>query len=128
MTRTDLGKLRELLRYYQAGILNTLFGFGTYSSLVFLGLNLYLAQFISHFAGVVFNYFSYSRHVFRDSGPAKLRFTLSYVGNYLMGLAVLAAMAQVIRSPYVAGLAAIVIVSLINYFVLKHLVFRRQTT
>lgn len=128
MTRTDLGKLRELLRYYQAGILNTLFGFGTYSSLIFLGLNLYLAQFISHFAGVVFNYFSYSRHVFRDSGPAKLRFTLSYVGNYLMGLAVLAAMAQVIRSPYVAGLAAIVIVSLINYFVLKHLVFRRQTT
>lgn len=128
MTRTDLGKLRELLRYYQAGILNTLFGFGTYSSLIFLGLNLYLAQFISHFAGVVFNYFSYSRHVFRDSGPAKLRFTLSYVGNYLMGLAVLAAMAQIIRSPYVAGLAAIVIVSLINYFVLKHLVFRRQTT
>jgi putative flippase GtrA len=120
-------RILELWRYYQVGVLNTLFGFGVYSGLVALGLNLYAAQFLSHFAGVAFNYFSYSRHVFTGAGPVKFRFALSYIGNYLLGLGTLAAIAQFVPSPYLAGFIAVVIVSLINYFVLKHLVFKRQT-
>jgi putative flippase GtrA len=119
-------KILELWRYYQVGVLNTLFGFGVYSGFVALGLNLYVAQFLSHFAGVAFNYFSYSRHVFTGAGPVKFRFILSYIGNYLLGLGALAAIAQFVPSPYLAGFLAVVIVSLINYFVLKHLVFKRQ--
>lgn len=122
----DRARILELWRYYQVGVLNTLFGFGIYSGLVALGLNLYVAQFLSHFVGVAFNYFSYSRHVFTDAGPAKLRFILSYIGNYLLGLAALAVIAQFVRSPYLAGFSAVVIVSLINYFVLRHLVFKRS--
>ena len=127
IARLNRAKILELWRYYQVGVLNTLVGFGIYSGLVALGLNLYVAQFLSHFAGVAFNYFSYSRHVFTGASPAKFRFVLSYVGNYLLGLVVLAGIAQVVRSPYLAGFIAVVIVSLINYFLLKHLVFKRQS-
>lgn len=125
-TRFTRARLIEIWRYYQAGMVNTAFGLGAYALLVWFGVNMYLAQFIAHAAGVGFNYLTYSRHVFRDAAPAKLRFALSYAFNYLMGLATLAAVAQAIASPYLAGLVTAVLVSVINYFILKHLIFLRK--
>jgi putative flippase GtrA len=116
--------LRELWRYYQAGVVNTLFGLSAYWLLLWLGLDRYLAQLLSSIVGSLFNYLTYSRHVFRDAPPAKLRFTLSYIGNYLMGLATLALVSQVIKSAYVAGFVSAFLVSIVNYFVLKRLVFK----
>lgn len=124
IARRSRARLLELWRYYQAGVINTAFGFGLYALLVWTGMNMFAAQLLSHCIGVAFNYFSYSRYVFREAGTAKLRFVLSYVFNYLMGLFALAAVAQVVASPYLAGFIAVVIVSVINYFVLKRFVFR----
>lgn len=120
-------RLTEVWRYYQAGVVNTAFGLGAYSLLVWLGLNMFLAQFLAHTAGVAFNYLTYSRHVFRDAKPAKLRFVVSYGFNYLLGLATLAAVAQAVASPYLAGLVTAVLVSIVNYFVLKHLIFLKAS-
>jgi putative flippase GtrA len=119
----SIGSLTRLWRYYQAGILNTLFGYGIYALLIKAGLWMYAAQLVAQVLGVAFNYFSYSRHVFHDSQASKLRFVMSYGLNYLLALASLAAAAQLIHSPYVAGLAAITFVSLVNYLILKHFVF-----
>ncbi|EQB33190.1 GtrA family protein [Sphingobium ummariense] len=117
-------RIGEIWRYYQAGLVNTAFGFGAYSLLVWLGLNLFAAQLIAHLAGMAFNYLTYSRHVFRDAAPARFRFVLSYAGNYVVGLAMLFLCSRVIDSPYLAGLMSTIIVSAINYFALKYLVFR----
>lgn len=122
-----IGSASQFIRYYQAGILNTAFGYALVALLLAIGVNVYIAQFLAHTAGVAFNYFTYSRHAFRSNGMIG-RFLLSYIGNYLVGLAALATTLQFIRSPYVAGLLVIVFVSFINYFVLKHLVFRRQAS
>ena len=118
--------LQRIWRYYQAGIANTLFGYGMFALFVRVGFNMYVAQILAHMLGVAFNYFSYSRHVFHDSQASKRRFILSYTLNYLLGLASLAAAAEVISSPYVAGIVSIVFVSLINFFMLKHFVFTKQ--
>ena len=118
-----LARLSELWRYYQAGLINMAFGFSLYALLVAAGLNIYTAQIVSHVLGVAFNYFTYSRHVFRDADPSKLRFIISYGVNYLMSAGMLAATTIWIKSPYVAGLIVVITVSLINYFALKHIVF-----
>ena len=118
-----MSSARRLWRYYQAGIVNTLFGYGLFALFVKLGLNMYVAQICAHVLGVAFNYFTYSRHVFEDSESSKLRFVLSYAFNYLLGLASLAAASLIIHSPYVAGIISIVFVSVVNFFVLKNLVF-----
>ncbi|WP_175488116.1 GtrA family protein [Sphingomonas sp. NFR04] len=123
MTRA---RLQELWRYYQMGVLNTAFGLGMYAALVWLGMNMFVAQLTAHLLGMAFNYLTYSRHVFRDAGPAKLRFALSYGVNYLLGLATLALISRFVASPYIAGLMSAVIVSVVNYFALKSLVFRRR--
>jgi putative flippase GtrA len=117
-------RLREIVRFYQAAIINTAFGISAYALLVWLGLNIYVAQAVAQVMGMTFNYFTYSRHVFRGTEPAKLRFAISYAVYYVVALAALAALAQFITSPYAAGIGAALIASLLNYFVLKHLVFR----
>lgn len=118
--------MTTFLRYYQAGIVNAAFGYGCYALLVWLGLNIYVAQLIAHLLGVAFNYVTYSRHVFRDAGPAKLRFALSYAINYFVSLGFLALFASLVASPYLAGLLAIIATSLVNFFALKHFVFVRK--
>ena len=121
-----VGSLGRLWKYYQAGIVNTLFGYGIYALLLKLGIWMYAAQLIAHVLGVAFNYFTYSRHAFADADASKARFIASYAFNYLLGLGSLAAAAQVIPSPYVAGIVSIAFVSLVNYFVLKNLVFSQR--
>ncbi len=119
----SLSSARRLWRYYQAGIVNTAFGYGLFALFVALGLNMYVAQIASHLLGMAFNYFTYSRHAFHDSDVSKSRFIASYAVNYLLGLGALWAVSQAVASPYLAGLIAVAIVSLINYFILKHWVF-----
>lgn len=114
----------HLWRYYQAGIVNTIFGYGLFALFVWLGLNIFLAQITSHVLGMLFNYFTYSRHAFAGHTTTKTHFALSYAGNYLLGLAVLWVLSRFIHSPYAAGFLTIVIVSLANFFVLRRLVFR----
>ncbi len=117
------GEWRRLWRYYQAGVVNTLFGFVLYALFVRFGLNIYLAQIVAHVLGMTFNYFTYSRYAFAGQSGSRMRFVLTYGLNYLLGLASLWAISQRLASPYLAGLLSIVLVSLINYLLLRHLVF-----
>lgn len=126
MPMPSAGALGRLWRYYQAGLVNTLFGYGLYALFLKLGMNMYAAQALSHVLGVVFNYFTYSRHAFQGTQSSKARFILSYVFNYLLGLLALAAAAVIIASPYLAGFAAVIIASIVNFFILNHFVFTRK--
>ncbi len=118
-----LQSLPRLWRYYQAGIVNTAFGYGMYASFVALGLHMYVAQIVAHLTGMAFNYFTYSRHAFPDANVSGSRFVASYAVHYLLGLAALWGVSRLVASPYASGLIAVAIVSLINYFMLKHWVF-----
>lgn len=124
MRRPSIARLLEVFRFYQAGLVNLGFGIACYMALVWLGVGKYPAQFVSHMAGTAFNYFTYSAYVFRDAGPAKLRFVASYIVAYLLGLGMLVLVSQVISNDYLAGLVAALLVSVVNYFGLRHLVFR----
>jgi len=126
--RIDIETLKQLWRYYQAGVVNALFGFCTFALLVAAGLNIFGAQILAHILGVAFNYLTYSRHAFRGSAPAKTRFILSYIGNYFVSLVALLGATHVVASPYIAGLMAIIVTSIINYFSLRYLVFTRAGT
>jgi putative flippase GtrA len=119
-----MGRIERLIRYYSAGMINTAFGFGLYSLLVFLGLNLFLAQIVAHVCGTAFNYFTYSRHVFTGHRRSPKAFVAAYAFNYLMGLGLLALIHQFVKNPYGAGFLGLIIGTAINYFVLRRFVFR----
>lgn len=117
-------RVSELLRYLAAGLVNTLFGFGLYAVLIWFGIDRYAAQAVGYIAGTAFNYFTYSRHVFVDAGPAKLRFSLSYALNYLVNLGALELASHYIANAYLAGAVTTMAVVILNYLILKRLVFR----
>ena len=127
MTVANFGGWQRLLRYYQAGIVNTAFGYGLYAAFVAAGLNMFVAQIAAHMLGVAFNYFTYRRHVFIVPA-SKFRFLASYLVSYFLGLAALSTASHFIASPYGAGLVAVLLVSVVNYFVLKYAVFVRTAT
>lgn len=112
----------ELLRFYQAAIVNTIFGLSLYALLVYLGLDRYVAQISSHIVGMCFNYLTYSRHVFRNNG-SKMGFVLSYLFSGVCNFGLLYLISTFVTSPYQAGIAATLLTSLITYFILKHSVF-----
>lgn len=114
----------EIVRFLVAGVINTAFGYGLYAALIWLGLDRYTAQAIGYVLGTGFNYFTYSRGVFTGAGPAKMRFALSYAGNYLINLAGLKLASHFIADPYLAGAVTTFAVVVLNYAVLKRLVFR----
>lgn len=122
----SFGTLTRLWRYYSAGVVNSLFGYGLFSLLVTVGLNIYVAQLLSHCVGVAFNWLTYSRFAFSDREGSRGRFVMSYVVNYFLGLGALFLASRLVSSPYLAGLIAIVAVSVINYFVLKQFVYRER--
>jgi putative flippase GtrA len=116
----------ELWRYYYVGAINTAFGYGLYALLVFLGLNLFVAQILAHISGSTFNYFMFRRHVFRNQGHPFGRYILAYALNYLMGLTCLAVIHSFLKSPYLAGFGSLIITATINYFVLRRFVFKTR--
>ena len=123
MPKFSPAALGQVWRYYQVGVVNTVFGYGLYAALIGAGLQMYLAQIVGHIIAVAFNYLTYTRHVFAARPTSKLRFAAAYGVNYVVSLASLAGAAAVVSSAYAAGLLAIVVASLVNLVVLKRFVF-----
>lgn len=114
----------QLARYYAAAALNLMFGYVLFAFLVWLGLQVFVAQAVGYVLGVIFNYVTYSRIAFTGKQGGKLSFVASYVVNYLISVGFLWLVLKAVPSPYAAGLVVTIAVSLVNYLVLKKWVFR----
>ena len=115
---------KRIWRFYQAGVVNALFGYGAYAAFIALGMNIFAAQILSHLLGMAFNYLTYGRFVFRDRDASVPRYLAVYAGQYVISVVALAMAHAMGFNPYLAGLAAIGVLSVVNYFVLKLFVYR----
>lgn len=116
------------MRFLIVGALNTLFGYTVYFTVWRLTESVASAVLLSSVCGVIFNFFTTGRIVFRKKGT---RFLLPFLTVYgmifflnwaavevLIRLGVAAELAQLILLPFIAALA---------YVLLKFLVFGRET-
>jgi putative flippase GtrA len=92
---------------------------------VWLKLNPFVAQIIAHLCGMVFNFTMYRLHVFPGQQPRVGPYIATYTVNYALSVMALKALLVVIPSPYIAGFVSIIVVSAINYLLLKTFVFNR---
>lgn len=95
-----------------------------YALFVALGMNIFLAQISAHMIGMAFNFLTYSGYVFRGHRASLLRFLGTYAGQYVISVCALWVAASIGLNPYLAGLAAIGFISVVNYFLLKIFVFK----
>jgi putative flippase GtrA len=86
----NLGNKR-VAKFLAVGVLNTMFGYGIYAGLLMLNFPYLIALFMATFIGVIFNYFSFGRMVFKASGGWLMfaKFILSYTVVYVINASLL---------------------------------------
>ena len=83
---------RKLILFFLVAALNTLFGYGLFAGLIYIGLPYVLATLIAQILGVLFNFKTYGVLVFKNNDNSRIfRFfsvyTVTYFANILLMLA-----------------------------------------
>lgn len=117
----------ELICYLFVGVLNTLFGYTVFAFFVFAGLHYALATLIATVIGVIFNFITMGRLVFRNNDNRLVgRFILAYGVLYLLNVGMLSLIAnlQLINIYYSAAVLLIPMATL-SFVFNKFFVFRK---
>ncbi len=115
----------RFIRFLLVGGLNTLFGYGIFALFLLIGLHYTLAGFLATIAGVIFNFNTTGRLVFkRNKWGLIFRFTSVYLITYLLNMAGIWAFEQVEVKPLVSGFILLLPMAVTAYFLQKTLVFQ----
>lgn len=116
---------RRPLRFVIAGGFNTLVSYGAYVALLQAGLGLPLAGLLSLLVGIAAGFVTQGRFVFGNvSAASALRFVLAWGVMYGVHLGIVTGLLRLGISPYAGALVALVVLTLLSYFVLRDLVFQ----
>ena len=119
------GILPRFMRFLIVGGLNTLFGLGAYSLLVYLKLPLWLALLGGNLSGIAFNFFSTGGLVFRDLSTRRIpRFVLAYLIVYSVNLALLHAASGMLQKPLLAQVVLTIPMAILSYVLMSRWVFK----
>lgn len=114
-----------LLRFAAVGLLNTAFGYFVYAVMLWVGLNYAAAAAVGTVLGVLFNFKTTGRLVFRSNDNRLiLRFVGVYMLLYLANVAGLSLLVMMGSSAYVAGLVTLLPAALLGFLLNKKWVFR----
>ena len=92
---------RKILKFLGVGVLNTFVGYAVYASLVMLNFPYLASLFLATVAGVIFNYFSIGRLVFRSKGGNNIFY--KFIAAYAMVYAGNALLLQIVFESYSVG-------------------------
>jgi putative flippase GtrA len=118
----------RVIRFSSVGLLNTAVGYSIYAILVLWNVPYLGSLFMATIAGVIFNYFSIGRLVFKSKGGmfTFCKFIAAYGIGYLVNAVLLhIAIKNLLISPYVAQILCVppTVMSswiLMNYWVYKN--------
>lgn len=114
-------------RYLVVGLLNTLFGYGVFAFLVYIGLVYPLALFFATILGILFNFKSIGSFVF-DSHDNRLilRFIIVYFIIYMLNLIGLKLFSIAGINVYYAGAILLPVMAIIGFIINKRFVFNNE--
>jgi len=114
----------RFVRFLLVGVLNTAFGYGVFVTCLWLGMHYALAGAISTALGVLFNFKSTGRLVFRNQGNRKLpHFVAVYVIIYLVNTLAIGVMLKFGIPDWLGGLIMILPSAILSYVLNRHFVF-----
>lgn len=117
----------EFISFVLVAMLNTLFGYGVYTLLVYCGMHFSLATLISTILGVLFNFKTYGILVFKNSSNKLIfRFVLVYCVVYLCNIGGIALLKTLGMSSYLAGAVMLVPVGLLGFILNKIFVYSKK--
>jgi putative flippase GtrA len=121
---SDERGLVQFARFLAVGVLNTLFGLAVFAILILLGLSKGVALAIGWVLGVLFNFQTIGRLVFRSYRPRLLlRFSVGYLTMYIVNFVALNAFTSIGVEPIPAQAILTPFVAVLTFFVNRVLVF-----
>jgi putative flippase GtrA len=115
----------RFVRFLFVGGINTFFGYAVFSVFILLHIHYAFASLISTIIGVLFNFFTTGRIVFRNNDPKLiLKFFGVYGIIYLINLLFLKVFDTYQVNMLIAGAILIFPIAILSYFLNKALVFR----
>ena len=117
------------LNFLKVGFLNTFFGYSIYVTFLFLGFSFRISLIISTILGVLFNYSTFGKFVFRYSLNFKslFKFIFLYVIVYFINFYLLLFLSKTTNLvPYIGQVVCIPFVILLNWFVLNFWVYEKR--
>ena len=116
---------RQFFKFLAVGALNTLFGYGVFSTLIVLGMNAGLSLFIATLSGVLFNFFSTGRLVFASREIRRLPYFAAVYGlTFLINLWCLKILTATGLRPLLGQAMLLPVVTVLSFALNKIFVFR----
>lgn len=123
----DHVKKNRFYLFILVGILNTVFGYSIFVLLIFLGLHYTLAAFLATCIGVLFNFKTTGKIVFKNSNSRLIfRFVLVYVVQYCVSISLIKICLLFGLNTYVAGAVSTFFCAILSYLLSKNFVFERK--
>lgn len=122
------GFSEQFILFLVMGGVNTVFYYSLYSLLIYMGLHYAAAVAAATVCGVLFNFQTFGRVVFKDFQPRLLgRFIGVYIVVYIANVAGLKLLEMAgLTDKYIAGAALVLPVALLGYILNKTFVFNRS--
>ena len=116
----------QFVRFLIVGGLNTAIGYGIYAILILLGLVPELALLMATIIGIVVNYFTTGRMVFRNRGNGLFfKFMSVYAVMYVLNAVALRGLLLAGIAPLIAQAIILPVTAIATFFVFRKLVFRK---
>ena len=116
----------RLFRFFVIGAVNTLFSYLIYAGAILIGMHYTLATLISTVLGIIFNFFTTGKVVFRSlEGRRFFLFMLVYAVTYVVNILLLRLLVDVIHiNKLIAGALVTLPVALLSYYLNARWTFR----
>lgn len=115
------------VKYLIVGFINTIFGYGVFSFFIFINFHYTIAVFLSTVLGVLFNFRSYGKFVFKnDSWKNLWKFVVLYAILYLINISLIYIFSKYVLNIYLSGLLALIPIVLIGYIFNKSFVYEKN--
>lgn len=115
----------QFIRFLFIGVVNTLFGYFMFCLFIFLHFHYVLAALFATILGVLFNFKTYGKFVFKVHNNALIfKFFAVYVITYLINIGALKIFNEYHVSNYIAGAILILPMAFLAYILNKKFVFK----
>ncbi|MBA2710860.1 MAG: GtrA family protein [Tatlockia sp.] len=118
----------QIFIFILVGILNTIFGYCCYAAFIFIGISYPLALLYSTILGVLFNFKTTGKFVFKNSNNLLIfKFISVYVCTYFFNMALISGLSHFSFNLYISGLIAVIPSAILGFILNKTLVFKTKS-
>ena len=116
---------KKFILFLCVGLLNTLFGYSIFAFFLWIGVHFTISALISTIAGILFNFTTFGRIVFKNNSYSNLpKFVFIYALNYFLGVSVLYYCDQLDYNLYFVQAILLMPTAALRYLLMKYFVYK----